>query len=148
MLFVCLSYKATVFPSPAVGKRAFLSFSSLSLWSEGSQGERWCIPSWLPVNVSCPGLPAACWSDLAAVCLHPELRTWAGQQRSLKISQQPHPGCRAVAPHPLPHFSRSTVGHVGPRSIPAGLCAAVLCHTTSWHTETHCWDVGDGLVAS
>lgn len=50
--FLCISSsKRRFFPSPALVKKAFLTFS-LSLSSEGPQGERWCIPFWLQLNVS------------------------------------------------------------------------------------------------
>lgn len=98
-IFVCIHSSNLLFSSsPVVGKRVFLSFPYLSVWSGG--------PTSLPVNANSLGQPAACWSHLAAVCLDPELRTGVGQQLSLKISWQSHSKCQAMAESPLAAFQQ------------------------------------------
>lgn len=124
-----------------MGQKAFLTFSSLSLWSESPHDEWWCIPVRLWVSVSSPGLPAACWSHSAAGCLHPELGACTRPRLGLK--ERPAATFRLPGrPHPPVALQQEHGGRVGPCPVPAGLekemITTSLCHTQA-HVQVTVW---------
>lgn len=97
--------------------------------------------------------PTGCLLKWFSCCVPaPELRTQTGQPLNLKLSQQPHSSCHAVAASPAAAFQQDAGEHVGPHSVPSASVRFSLPHQVS-HTShgdrkplLGCWSWFGGIL--